>query len=65
MSDMNDNDIPYGKTAEEIIHERIKRYKYPVCFNFPAGHIDDNRAIIMGRNSLLEVGEKETVFSQM
>ena len=65
MSDMNDNDIPFGKTAEEIIHEKIQRYKYPVCFNFPAGHIDDNRAIIMGRNSLLEVGEKETTFSQM
>jgi len=64
MSDMNDNEVPFGKSAEEIIHEKLQRYKYPVCFNFPAGHIYDNRAIILGRNSLLEVKENETVFIQ-
>lgn len=65
MSKMNDNDIPYGQDAEEIIHEKLQRYKYPVCFNFPAGHIDDNRALIMGRESILEVLENgETIFTQ-
>jgi len=49
MSDMNDNTIPYGKSAKEIILESVKEYDYPVCFNFPAGHIDDNRTLIMGR----------------
>ncbi len=65
MSQMHDNDIPYGQNAEEIINEKLQRYKYPVCFNFPAGHIDDNRALIMGRNSILEVLENgETIFTQ-
>jgi muramoyltetrapeptide carboxypeptidase len=58
MSDMNDNIIPYGKTAKEIIREAVKDYNYPICFDFPAGHIDDNRTLIMGAEALLSVGEK-------
>jgi muramoyltetrapeptide carboxypeptidase len=50
MSEMRDNTIPYGKTAEEIISEVVNDYDFPVCFNFPTGHIQDNRALIMGRN---------------
>ncbi|MGB0882647.1 MAG: S66 peptidase family protein [Vicingaceae bacterium] len=57
MSDMNDNTIPFGKTAKEIIKETVSKYEYPVCFDFPAGHIDDNRALIMGREAALDVGE--------
>ncbi len=64
MSDMNDNAIPYGKTAEEIIYGISKKYNFPVCFGFPAGHIPDNRAIIMGRETILEIGEKESKFIQ-
>lgn len=56
MSDMNDNSVPFGRTAEEIIFEQVKEYEYPVCFGFPAGHIVDNRALIMGRNAELHVG---------
>ncbi|MCF8296051.1 MAG: LD-carboxypeptidase [Saprospiraceae bacterium] len=57
MSDMNDNEVPYGKTAKEIIAEIIETYNYPVLFDFPAGHIEDNRALILGRNARLSVGE--------
>lgn len=56
LSDMKDNTVPFGKTAEEIIAEHVKEYNYPVCFNFPAGHIADNRAIFMGRQAKVEVG---------
>lgn len=63
MSDMNDNAIPFGKTAEEIIFDAVKEYEYPVCFNFPAGHIEDNRAIIMGRKVTLQVNENSTKLS--
>lgn len=55
MTEMNDNTIPFGKTAEEIIWGIVKDYDFPVCFNFPAGHVEDNRALIMGREVELNV----------
>lgn len=57
MSDMNDNAIPFGKTAKEIILEAVADYDYPVCFDFPAGHIADNRTIMMGSEAVLSVGD--------
>jgi muramoyltetrapeptide carboxypeptidase len=58
MTDMKDNSIPFGKTAEEIIMDAVKEYDYPVCFNFPAGHVDRNLALIMGKELGLEVENK-------
>jgi len=49
MSDMNDNDTPFGRSAKQIIHDAVKEYNYPLIFNFPAGHISENYAIPMGR----------------
>ncbi len=57
MSDMKDNAIPFGKTAEEIILDAVKEYNYPVCFHFPAGHIDKNLALYLGRKVKLEIAE--------
>lgn len=61
MTDMKDNDHPFGKTAYEIIAEAVGDYNYPVCFGFPSGHRDDNRALILGRQAVLSVGEKTTL----
>jgi muramoyltetrapeptide carboxypeptidase len=57
MTEMNDNEVPFGQTAEEIISDVLEVYDFPVCFNFPAGHIDDNRPLIMGAEVHLEVAE--------
>lgn len=57
MTKMNDNNIPFGKTAEQIILESVSEYNYPVCFNFPAGHIDNNLALKLGENIRLDVGK--------
>lgn len=60
MTDMKDNTIPFGKTAEEIIVDAVKEFDYPVCFNFPAGHIDNNCAIYFGRKVELSVDEQKS-----
>ena len=60
MSKMNDNTIPYGKTAYQIIKDIVAEYAYPVCFDFPAGHTNDNRALILGRKITMTLSEKET-----
>jgi len=57
MTDMHDNEIPFGKTAEEIILDCVSEYDFPVIFNFPAGHLDDNRALIFGRKVTLDSGK--------
>lgn len=63
MTDMNDNKIPFGKTALEIIHEAVAEYEYPVCFGFPAGHLDENLSLIMGRTVTLNVEEGGTTLT--
>lgn len=60
FTECKDNDIPFGQNAEEIIAEVVSEYNYPVCYGFPAGHICDNRALILGRAINLTV-EQNTV----
>jgi muramoyltetrapeptide carboxypeptidase len=55
MSKMKDNDIPWGKNALEIIEDVTKKYTIPVIYNFPAGHIHDNRALILGSKVTLHL----------
>lgn len=55
MTDMRDNTVPFGKTAEEIIAEHVGSYAYPVCFGFPSGHITGNRAWLHGKKVRLTV----------
>lgn len=55
MTKMRDNDIPWGHDALEIIQDITKEYKIPICFNFPAGHIKDNRALVFGKQVTLDV----------
>ncbi len=55
MSDMKDNAVPFGKSAEKIVLDAVKEYNYPVCFNFPAGHIEKNMALYLGKKAKLEV----------
>ncbi|MDR1878283.1 MAG: LD-carboxypeptidase [Bacteroidales bacterium] len=62
MEDMHDNAIAYGKSVEEIIWEHVEEYQYPVCFGFPAGHIPDNRALILGGTSMLKVTKEHVQF---
>ena len=55
FTEMKDNTVPFGKTPEQIILEAVKEYDYPVCFNFPSGHIDRNLALPLGVEGFLTV----------
>lgn len=56
------DDDPFGRTAEEIILEALGRTDIPICSEFPAGHLDDNRCLILGRKTKMAVG-KTTILS--
>jgi len=55
MTKMKDNDIPWGKNAKQIIADITKGYTFPILYNFPAGHIHDNKALIFGKQVSLEL----------
>ncbi|MBI4947421.1 MAG: LD-carboxypeptidase [Bacteroidetes bacterium] len=57
MTDMKDNSVPFGKTAEQIISDVVKEFDYPVCFGFPAGHAQKNLALLFGRRAKLKVAD--------
>jgi muramoyltetrapeptide carboxypeptidase len=38
----------FGKSLEEIVLEKVKEYRYPVCFDFPVGHQKNNVALKCG-----------------
>ena len=63
LTQIHDNTHPFGQTAEEVIAEVVKDYDYPVCFNFPAGHFDDNRAVVLGQSVSLTITAEKVVFS--
>ena len=50
----------FGKGLHEIVMEKVKTFKYPVCFDFPVGHQRPNFALKCGVKHKLVVGN-ETV----
>jgi muramoyltetrapeptide carboxypeptidase len=59
FTEIKDNDIPFGQTVSQIIMDVVSEYDYPVCFDFPAGHVPDNRSLILGKAIGMTVaGEK-------
>jgi muramoyltetrapeptide carboxypeptidase len=59
---MEETKLPWNKPAEEIISDAVSGYGYPVLFNFPAGHVQDNRAFYFGRNAEIKVnGDSATL----
>jgi muramoyltetrapeptide carboxypeptidase len=58
MTDMHDNEIPFGQNEVQIITEICKNNNIPIAFEFPAGHQSDNRTLILGQQVAFEVNEK-------
>tara|TARA_Y100000991_G_scaffold184590_1_gene148455 strand:- start:5626 stop:6540 length:915 start_codon:yes stop_codon:yes gene_type:complete len=58
MTKMNDNKISFGKDAESIIFDTVSEFNYPMCFEFPAGHIKNNKSIKLGLRAKLKVDKK-------
>jgi muramoyltetrapeptide carboxypeptidase len=57
FTDMKDTVIPFGATVTELIHERVSKYKYPVCFDFPVSHSRENYPLKVGVKHELIVGK--------
>ena len=64
FTEIKDNQISFGKKVEDIILENLKEYDYPICFSFPSGHINDNRAILFGKKIHLCINSKNVILQQ-
>ena len=62
FNELGEESIYFGQSPEEVITELVAEYDYPVCFNFPCGHIDDNRAMILGKNVSLSINDRNIKF---
>lgn len=63
MTELQDTAIPFGKSIEEIILQHFIYRNIPITFDFPVGHINDNRAIVLGNFCQLEIDSTLTHFS--
>ncbi len=62
LTDMHDNNVPFGRTAEEIVRDTVSEYGYPVVYYCPFGHIGvENMALPLGVELKMEVGEKYVI----
>jgi len=69
MSNMRDNtkefgfsnENPFGKTVKEIILEHTKEFDFPICFEMPFGHLNENNAIVFGKEVNLSINKKATL----
>lgn len=60
---INDGSIPFEKTVEDIILTHFSPLNIPVLFNFPAGHINDNQALIFGAKTILSVTDSLSILT--
>ena len=60
--DKNEKD-PFGITLEEMVLEVFSKRTIPICFGFPSGHTNENRALIFGKKAKLSVDANGTKLS--
>ena len=60
MTELKDTETTFGATYQEIILKHFEFTNIPIVFDFPAGHIDDNRALLLGKEIHMEVTESQT-----
>lgn len=53
QSDKDQKELTY----QEVICQVLDEYDFPIIFDMPAGHIDENRALILGSEIVINVGE--------
>lgn len=60
FTEMKDTERPFGKTIRTIIKEIVYEYDYPVCFDFPISHANENLAVKIGVDYELKITKQKT-----
>ena len=54
MIDMNDNSVPFGRSVKTMITELLSGYDFPIIFDVPVGHDEENISIKLGADCNFE-----------
>jgi len=60
FTEMKDKQRSFGKTPYEIVMESVNQFNFPVVFDFPSGHIENNHPFLLGAGVEIKVDEKST-----
>ena len=55
FTDLKDTERPFGKTIYDMVLDLVAEYNYPVCFDFPVSHAENNLALKHGMRHRLIV----------
>ena len=61
----DDPEEDFGYSLHQMVMEKLKEYTYPVCFDFPVGHVKENYALKCGVNHQLMVSQSGTILQQI
>jgi len=54
MIEMNDNAVPFGRSVKTMITELLACYDFPIIFDVPVGHDEENISIKLGADCNFE-----------
>ena len=55
FTNIKDNKPTFGQSMNEIIIQAVSEYKFPICFDFPVGHVKKNKPVIFFQDVKLKV----------
>jgi muramoyltetrapeptide carboxypeptidase len=58
FTEMKDTTQPFGKDIWATLHDIVAEYDFPVCFDFPISHGNNNYAVKIGGTYTLDVGPR-------
>lgn len=58
MTEMRDNEEPFGATADEIVDYHLSGFNGPIAFGVPAGHVPHNSSFYLGQVGQLDVNKE-------
>ena len=61
FTSIHDHDTPFGETYKDILTKFAETLNIPIYFNFPAGHIDHNQPIVLGKPISITVDKENYI----
>ena len=65
FTDSKDTQRPFGKSAYEMVHDIVKDYNYPICFDFPVSHNKENYALKTGIKYSLQGSREGAILKEL